>query len=71
MKSWLPELLGGLKRQKTISDGSKSKIYRCYIKHSFIYLLVPVLSIGSVKLCIMCVRTKARQKSIEGYVALC
>ena len=41
------------------------------IKNSFIYLLVTIISLESVRLPIICVGTIARQKSIDGYVALC
>ena len=41
-----------------------------YMKHSFIYVKVPVLSLGSIKLCMMCVGTIAGRKSTEGYVSL-
>ena len=53
-----------------ISDNSKSTIFQYYIKYIFIYFLVPVLSLGSFRLHIMCVVTIAMQKLTEGYVAL-
>ena len=58
------------KKHKTVSEDSKNTIFQDYIKHSFIYLLVPVLSLGSVRLRIICVGTIAGRKSLEGYVAL-
>ena len=40
-------------------------------KYFFLLLLmVPVLSLGNIGLCIMCVRTIAGQKSTEDYIAL-
>ena len=32
--------------------------------------MIPILLLGSVRLCIMCVGTIAGWKSVEGYVAL-
>ena len=58
-----------LKRHRIVSYSSKSTIFWYYMKHSFIYLLVPVLSLGSVTLCIMCIGTIAGQK-LTGYIAL-
>ena len=54
-----------------VLDSSKSAVFRYLIKHSFIYLLVPVLSLENIRLCIMCAGTIAGQRSIEGYIALC
>ena len=71
MKLWLPELLRDLKRHKIVLDGSESTILWYYINHSFIYLLLPVLTLGSIRLCIMCIGTIAGRKSTEGYVTLC
>ena len=53
-----------------ILDGYKSTIFQYYTKCSFIYPLVFVLSLASVRLCKMCVGTIAVQKSTEGYVQL-
>ena len=58
-KLWLLKLFSGLKRHKAVSDGSESTIFRCCIKHSFIYLLEPVIYLRSVRLYIMCVGTIA------------
>ena len=70
MELWLVELLSGLKRHKMVSDGFKSTIFWYYLEFIFIYLLVPVLSLGSIGLCTMCVGTIAGWKLMEGYVAL-
>ena len=51
---WLAELLNGPKRHKRVSDGSKSAIFKYYIKFSLIYILVTVLSLVSIRLHIMC-----------------
>ena len=45
-----------------MSDGSESTVFWYYMKHSCIYLLVPVLFLRSVRLCIKCFRTIAGQK---------
>ena len=68
MKLWLQKLLSGLKRHKPVSDSSESTIFQYYMKHSFMYLLVPRLSLRSVGLCIMCVWTIAGRKLTENYV---
>ena len=70
MKLWFPELLIGPIRHQPILDGSKSTIFQYFVKHSLIYLLVSVLSLGSVRLCIMYVGKIAGQKLTEGYVTL-
>ena len=59
------------KRHKTVLDSSKNTIFWYYIKFNFIFVLVPELSLESVKLRIMYVRTIAGQKLTEGYVVLC
>ena len=48
----------------------KVLFFQFYMKLCFIYVKVPVLSLGSVIFCIMCVGTIAGQKSTEGYVSL-
>ena len=58
------------KNHKMVLDGFKSTIFQCYMKHIFIYVLVPIPSLGSINLCIMCVETIAGQKSTAGYIAL-
>ena len=40
------------------------------MKHSFVYILVPILSLLSVTLCIMCIGTIVGQKLTEGYIRL-
>ena len=63
--------LSGQKRYKTILDGSESTIFQYHLKRSFIYLLVPVVSLGNVRLCIVCIGTIAEWKSTESYITLC
>ena len=58
------------KRHKIVLDGFESTVFQNYIKYSFIYLLVPILSLGIFRLCIICIGPIAGQKSTEGYVIL-
>ena len=46
-------------------------LFWCNMKCSYIYILVPVPSLGSVRLPIMCVGSIARQKLTDGYIAVC
>ena len=59
------------KKHKMVSDGSESTTFQYYMKRSSIYILVPVLSLGSVRLHIMCIGTIAGWKSTESSIALC
>ena len=52
-----------LKRHNMVLNSLEITIFQYDMKHSFIYLLVPVLSLGSFRLHIMCVGTIARQST--------
>ena len=67
---WLHELLSGRKGQQTVSDGSESTAYHYYMKLSFIYVLVPVLSLGNFRLHTIYIGTIAGWKLTEGYITL-
>ena len=62
--------LGGPTRHKTVLDSSESIVFWCSINHSFIYLLVLIVSLGSIRLYIIVVGTIAQRRSIEDYVTL-
>ena len=64
------ELLNSTKRHKTVLDSSESTFFWHYMKRSFIYLLVPILSLGSIRLYIMYFGTIAGWKLTEGYITL-
>ena len=71
MKLWLPEIISSLKRHKTVLGGSEITISRGYMEFSFIYVLAPILSLGSSRLHIMCVRTITGWNFTESSIALC
>ena len=64
------ELLSGPKRHKKVLDGFENTFFWYYIKHSFIYFKLSVLSLGSIRLCKMFVGTIAGWKLTKAYVAL-
>ena len=50
---------------------SEVLIFQYKMGPSFMYFLVPVISLGSIRLCIMCIGTIAGWNSTEGQVLFC